>query len=213
MNGDAAITYALSLIGKIPYKFGYRDCSWFIESCFYKEGINLPRTADWQYFATQNSAVDLDDIQRADLLFFGGWIDAQNPAGYAGIQHVGLAISSTQFVEEGGATQNVNVSNISEWRNHLFYATRPYGGVMIATEHAVVLLSKTLTPATTLAGVDPNTKLISLDGKHFKVPTEFRYTTIAFSLNGPISFPEPAYVVVDGGNPCYLLVRNSLIVS
>lgn len=92
-------------------------------------GFTLPRTADAQYRATQQYRVlnpSPSNLQRNDLLFFGGWPSGDNPAGYAGIQHVAISLGGNSLIQEGPL--NVNIATVSGYGRYFLYATRPFPG-------------------------------------------------------------------------------------
>jgi cell wall-associated NlpC family hydrolase len=124
------------------------DCSSFVQKVFSNNGIDLPRTADQQYKATMtgggvtselggkyatgttvagggsNGIISANVLKPGDLVFFGGWNDADNPPGYAGIQHVAIYAGNGNIVEEGSANQNVNAVPLSSFNGHIIAATR-----------------------------------------------------------------------------------------
>jgi cell wall-associated NlpC family hydrolase len=94
---QAAINFAIDQIG-LPYVWGGNgpelgdsgfDCSGLLKAAYATAGVELPRTAHSQYFATRrvpNGA----ELQPGDLLFYG------NPATH--IHHVGLYIGNGQMI-------------------------------------------------------------------------------------------------------------------
>jgi cell wall-associated NlpC family hydrolase len=77
----------------VPYRNGGSDpsgfdCSGFIQYVFAQFGTTLPREVRDQYQA--GDAIDLDDVQAGDLVFF--------ETVSRGASHVGLAIGAGEFV-------------------------------------------------------------------------------------------------------------------
>lgn len=230
---DLAAT-ALSDVGLVPYDLGapveamdYRaslrkaDCSSAVKVWVKRStGIDLPRTADQQYRATEAHRV-YAPFMRGDLLFFGGWISADNPPGYAGIQHVAISLGGDALVEEtNDGPGNVRVGTLSVYGKHFLFATRPFGDAMIPLKltggvGTARLLKTDGTPATTLVEANKLIRLFRLrDGAHV-TPTKFEYDVAGSGQVGPGQITpiyantavESVLLVVDG-EPCALLSRN-----
>ncbi|MGH3913236.1 MAG: C40 family peptidase [Pseudonocardiaceae bacterium] len=93
----AAIDFAIDQIG-LPYVWGGNgpesgdagfDCSGLTKAAYATAGVELPRTAHTQYFATRHIP-NGDPLQPGDLLFYG------NPG--TKIHHVGLFIGNGQMI-------------------------------------------------------------------------------------------------------------------
>lgn len=93
----AAINFAIDQIG-LPYVWGGNgpqqghagfDCSGLTKAAYSTAGIQLPRTAHTQYFATRRLATD-EPLQPGDLVFYG------HPS--IKIHHVGLYIGNGQMI-------------------------------------------------------------------------------------------------------------------
>lgn len=147
--GAAIAQYAESFQGKIQYVFGGKgldltavsngamnfgaDCASFVQAVFKQAGISLPANAAEQYRQTKAQTVtttpDTSKLQPGDLLFFGGWNEPNNPAGYGGVQHVAIYVGNGNVVDEGGANaSNVGVAPLSSYgTSHFIAATRVTG--------------------------------------------------------------------------------------
>ena len=93
----SAINFAIAQIG-LPYVWGGNgpqqghagfDCSGLTKAAYATAGIELPRTAHTQFFATRHVAPD-EALQPGDLVFYG------NP--YTKIHHVGIYIGNGQMI-------------------------------------------------------------------------------------------------------------------
>lgn len=135
-TGADVVALASKFIGKLPYHFGASasstsmgvsaDCSSFVQFIYGLVGVHLSRTADKQYKDTQSNTVSKDALQPGDLLFFGGYNTPGNPAGYGGVQHVGIYAGNGNVIDEGGANpNNVGTAPLSAYGNHFIAATRP----------------------------------------------------------------------------------------
>ncbi|GCE27723.1 NLP/P60 [Dictyobacter alpinus] len=96
---STVIEYAKAFLD-IPYLWGgtsWRgiDCSGFVQLCYRMGGNTIPRDADQQYDFLPQS-VERQDMQPGDLIFFGS----------KSITHVGMAISSCEFIHAEGQDFN-----------------------------------------------------------------------------------------------------------
>ena len=103
---DAVVEYALAQVGK-PYRFFAKgpdafDCSGLTLAAYAKIGINLVHYSAYQ--ARQGTAVDFrnEPIRAGDLVF-------QARRGSDTINHVGIAISSTRWIQAIGTGFDVRV--------------------------------------------------------------------------------------------------------
>jgi cell wall-associated NlpC family hydrolase len=108
---ERVVTYAQSQIGK-SYKFFSAgpdsfDCSGLVTAAFKQIGITLPQYSGLQ--ATFGTAVDwrTEDIRPGDLVF-----SARSGTDPTVISHVGIAVSSTQWVQAAGTAIGVKQTNI-----------------------------------------------------------------------------------------------------
>jgi len=108
-KGNALIATAKTYMG-VPYVFGGEsptsglDCSSFTQLVMKKNGITLPRTAAEQY--NQGTAVDKDNLQIGDLVFFTTY--------KPGASHVGFYMGNHQFIHESSAAKQVTISSLEE---------------------------------------------------------------------------------------------------
>ena len=114
------IDTALSLRGT-PYREGGADpsgfdCSGFVSYVFGRTGQAVPRTVEQQYQAGQD--VPRDALEAGDLVFF-------NP-GRRGPTHVGIALSSEQFVHAPSSSGVVRIESLtgSFWSSRFVAARR-----------------------------------------------------------------------------------------
>ncbi len=108
-NGSATarrlISIAYDYVG-VPYVFGGStpwgfDCSGYTQYVFRQMGIEIPRTADVQYYSYPK--VSSGNLQPGDLVFF----ETYEP----GPSHVGIYIGNGQMLQAGSST-GVTVSNV-----------------------------------------------------------------------------------------------------
>jgi len=148
-SGTSIVQTGIGSVGKVPYHLGasmtntakgiVADCSSFVKNLFAGYGIALPRTADAQYKYTMTGSkhgttivapgqsFSTSQLLPGDLVFMGGWNDPSNPPGYAGIQHVTVYAGGNNVVEEGGTSQNVNVTSIANFKGKVIAVTRVNG--------------------------------------------------------------------------------------
>lgn len=93
------------------------DCSGLTQWCFGKAGINLPRTAQEQYDATQH--IPLSQAKTGDLVFFHS---TYNAGSY--VTHVGIVVSPTQMYHAGSSGIGYADLTSSYWQQHLIGAGR-----------------------------------------------------------------------------------------
>ncbi len=72
---------------------------------------------------------------------------------------------------------------------------------------ATLLKSDGLTPASSLAEVATNTRLLAMNGTNL-TPATWLYKVFAFTLVGPTNHPEPCWLTLVNGVPLYILARN-----
>ena len=101
----ALISTAYDYVG-VPYVFGGTtpwgfDCSGYTQYVFRQMGIEIPRTADAQYYAYPK--VSSSELEPGDLVFF----ETYEP----GPSHCGIYIGNGQMLQAGSST-GVTVSNV-----------------------------------------------------------------------------------------------------
>lgn len=115
--GAAALAWAAQQVGA-PYVWGGTgpgyDCSGLVMMAFSHAGVNLPRTADYQYFAT--TRVSIDNLQPGDLVFYGEGGDPNQ------IYHVAFYAGNGQILE---ATHPGDIVRYNPLR---YTNLVPYGG-------------------------------------------------------------------------------------
>lgn len=122
-TAENIITMAKNFIG-FPYLWGgtsakAMDCSGFTETCFYLNGVILPRDADQQdQVGTKvNTSDNFNDLQPADLLFFGSVKDSVYD-----VRHVAIYIGNGNFIH---ASSTVRISSLlPESKNFDAYNTK-----------------------------------------------------------------------------------------
>ena len=100
---------AKSFIG-VPYLWGGTsveegfDCSGLTMTVYQLNGLNLPRTSVEQHEAGQ--AVDRDDLEKGDLVFFA-------TAGRGKISHVGIYIGEGRFIHAPRRGKKIGIESLS----------------------------------------------------------------------------------------------------
>ncbi len=92
------------------------DCSGLVQWCYGKAGINLPRTAQEQYDATEH--IPLSEAQPGDLIFFHSTYDAGTY-----ITHVGIYQGDNRMFHAGDPIGYADLTS-SYWQQHLVGAGR-----------------------------------------------------------------------------------------
>ena len=105
---DSIVKSALSLVGT-PYRYGGSstkgfDCCGFVMYVYALNHISVPRTSREQFSSAK--PIDLDDIQKGDLLFYR--INSK------AISHVGIYIGDGQFVHSSVPGSYVRVERIDQ---------------------------------------------------------------------------------------------------
>lgn len=106
IRANPILTTASKMMG-FPYLWGGTstkgiDCSGFVKTVFYAQGVILPRDASQQVrYGEPVKFENLDNLQPGDLLFFG------RSAGR--VTHVGIYISEGNFIHSSG---RVHIGNI-----------------------------------------------------------------------------------------------------
>jgi SH3-like domain-containing protein len=143
---DKIISVATTLIG-IPYLWGGRspkgaDCSGFVQSVFFMDGLILQRDASLQ--ALHGTSVDISDgysqLKKGDLLFFGS---RENEKDH--VTHVAIYIGDSEYINSSGRVMINSLdstrTNYSYYRkNALLSARRVIGvvndpGIVPVSEH------------------------------------------------------------------------------
>ncbi len=92
------------------------DCSGLVQWCYGKAGINLPRTAQEQYDATEH--IPLSEAQPGDLVFFHSTYDSGTY-----ITHVGIYQGNNRMFHAGDPIGYADLTS-SYWQEHLVIAGR-----------------------------------------------------------------------------------------
>lgn len=138
-SAENIITTAKTLLGT-PYLWGGTsikgvDCSGFIKTSFFLNGIILPRDASQQVFAGDkvdiynNGSVDIEkciaNLQKGDLLFFSNKPDGNLNAP---ITHVGMYIGNGEFIHSSGMVRinslKRDAANYADWQTKTLVAVR-----------------------------------------------------------------------------------------
>ena len=91
---------------------GTIDCSGLTQQAYRRAGVNLPRTAQQQYDATQR--VYASQAKAGDLVFFQGTYDAGTP-----ITHVGIYLGNGQMMSVTNKGVTFDEVNAPYWRQRL----------------------------------------------------------------------------------------------
>lgn len=106
----------------VPYIFGGDnpstsfDCSGLTQWSYRKAGINLPRTAQQQYDATEH--ISLSEAKPGDLVFFHS---TYNAGTY--VTHIGIYVGNNQMYNAGDPIGYADLTS-SYWQKHLIGAGR-----------------------------------------------------------------------------------------
>lgn len=107
-GADDIIKTAMQLLG-VPYLWGGMsadgvDCSGFVYTVFYVNGIVLPRDAHEQYAV--GTPVDRGDLCPGDLVFYSTYA--------AGASHVGIYMGDHRVIQSGSRTRGVAVIDLDD---------------------------------------------------------------------------------------------------
>lgn len=83
------------------------DCSGYVQYLYRKHNVNLPRTAWGQ--SQKGDAVDINHLQKGDLLFF-----LTDKTRGIPVTHVGIYIGDGQFIHAASKTKGIIISPIHE---------------------------------------------------------------------------------------------------
>lgn len=102
-----------------PYTFGGMspttsfDCSGLMMWAFRKIGVNLPRTAQEQYNASQK--ITAEELQPGDFIFFTGTYNAGRP-----VTHIGMYVGNGKMFDANGGGIGFTDLNDRYWQEHLY---------------------------------------------------------------------------------------------
>ena len=101
------ISYAQQFEG-VPYVWGGSspngfDCSGFVQYVYAQNGIQLPRTADYQ--ANVGQWVDKSQLQPGDLVFFAG--------DYVNVSHVGIYVGDGKMIHASSGKRRIDYDDLS----------------------------------------------------------------------------------------------------
>lgn len=120
------LSTAENLIGKVSYVFGSNDieggkgdCSSFTQYVFKQNGVDIGRTTFDQ--VKQGTAVDKNDLQAGDLVFFQGTYNT------SGASHVGIYKGNGKFIDLGSSGVRESDLNSEYWSSHYLTARRISG--------------------------------------------------------------------------------------
>lgn len=120
ISGDfKAIMEELVKYEGYPYVFGGSspstsfDCSSLMQWGFHMIGINLPRTAQEQYDASEK--ITVDQLQAGDLVFFTGTYDSGSA-----VTHVGIYVGDGKMYDANGSGVGYTDLSNSYWSSHLY---------------------------------------------------------------------------------------------
>ncbi len=103
-KGEAVVNWAMARKG-YPYRYGANgpdayDCSSFTQAAWRSVGVNIPRTADQQYYGI-STKISSSSLQRGDLVFFYG------------LGHVGIYIGNGMVIHASNPSDGVKVTPVS----------------------------------------------------------------------------------------------------
>jgi len=122
-KANSIITSAKSYLGA-KYLYGAStdrtdafDCSSFTQRVFRDNGITLPRNSVAQ--SNVGTSISLTNVRKGDLIFFDTDYDGV-------INHVGIAIDSTNFIHCGSSTGVATATLNSYWKPRVAKVTRVF---------------------------------------------------------------------------------------
>ncbi len=109
-GGQQAADAAATQLGA-PYSYGGAspstgfDCSGLTMWSWKQAGVNIPRTATDQYWAT--TRVTRQQLQPGDLVFYG--------TSTTSIQHVGIYVGNGYMIDSANPNTGVEKVNVDQW--------------------------------------------------------------------------------------------------
>lgn len=147
LGGDKIISVASTLIG-VPYLWGGRsakgvDCSGFVQSVFFMNGLILQRDASLQ--ALHGTSVGISDgysqLKKGDLLFFGSKDNEKDH-----VTHVAIYINDSEYINASARviinSLDSSGTNYSDYRKNTLLSARRIIGVI--NDPGIMPLSKHL---------------------------------------------------------------------
>ncbi|HNZ65130.1 MAG TPA: NlpC/P60 family protein [Smithella sp.] len=120
---ESIVTTARDFLG-VPYLWGGAspddgfDCSGLTMTVYQLNGLNLPRNSRKQYAA--GDAVDKDELQKGDLVFF-------TDRGNHHVSHVGIYIGDDKFIHASSQGKEIRIDHLSsDYFTHQYIGARSY---------------------------------------------------------------------------------------
>ncbi len=116
-RGQQAANAAATELG-VPYVYGGSspasgfDCSGLTSWAWRQAGVNLPRTATDQYWAT--TRISRQDLQPGDLVFYG--------TSSSNIQHVAMYVGGGYMISASNPSRPVERVNVDQWWTDMRFA-------------------------------------------------------------------------------------------
>lgn len=104
-NAANVVQFAAQFADKVPYVYGGTspspgfDCSGFVQYCYARFGVNLPRTSEEQ----AHVGTTVSSLQPGDLLFFGS---ASSP------YHVAMYVGNNMMIEAPRTGEDVHITPV-----------------------------------------------------------------------------------------------------
>ncbi|WP_078592854.1 C40 family peptidase [Evansella clarkii] len=140
-HSHPAVRHAMEYLD-IPYEFGGNtleafDCSFFTQLVFRESmDVYIPRVTTDQYLIGE--AVEREDLEPGDILFFSGIDLEDDDRGNGEITHAGIYLGEGLMIHASRTEAKTQISYLNDYWNDNYTGARRYDSMSLQGEHPVV---------------------------------------------------------------------------